>query len=119
MAVPARNATNKKRSINVQEDDIKRRASRKLVLLAMELKKTGLRPTWFGLPSNPVVEGFFTENVSSIDVGVLEIKKDDGKLDIITKCLEVNRASIIDKKDHMHDTGTLVTRFLVDTKKMI
>ena len=109
----------KKKKIDVKEDDIRRRTSRKLVLLATKLTKSGIRTTWFRLPSNPVVEGFFTENVSGLDRGVIEFKKNEDKLDVLTRCLEVNRATILDKKDFVHDTGNLVTRILVDTKRVI
>ena len=120
MPVVPRNMTkDKKKKMDVKEDEIKRRTSRKLVLLATELKKAGLRPTWFGLPSNPVVEGFFTENASGLDKGIIELRKNEEKLGDLTKCLEVNNAVILDKKDFVHDTGNLVTRFLIDTKRVL
>ena len=105
-----------------KKDNKARSVTRKGVTLMMELRKSnvGSKPVLCGLPSNSAFKGDFEVVEDQIDMIIIEFlgKLETLEIEGITELLNTNSAEFIDAKEHEYDGGSIVSRVLIDVKKI-
>lgn len=108
-------------TFNMEHDDRTRIDIRKVILVVNELRQEGLKPSWFGLLTNPVAASFFHDIDKVRGLAVVEFLQEvyDQEREMISELLNLNKTTVVDERYYEYDDGKAVIRVLIDITKAI